>query len=131
MKKELKILSKIENLSLIEKFIDEISSELILSTEIYGNMLLSVIEGVTNSIIHGNKRDAKKNVKITAETDKNLLQITIEDEGNGFDCGKIPDPTKNGNIEKPDGRGIFLMKHLSDEIEYDKNGTIVKLKFNI
>ena len=49
----------------------------------------------------------------------------------GFDYKNVPDPTRPGNVEKPDGRGVFLMKHLADEINFDKGGSIVNLKFRI
>jgi serine/threonine-protein kinase RsbW len=53
----------------------------------------------------------------------------VEDEGDGFDYHNLPDPTAPENIEKPGGRGIFLMKHLSDEVEFKEGGRIVELSF--
>ncbi len=31
--------------------------------------------------------------------------------------------------DKPSGRGIFLMKHLSDEVNFSNNGSLVELSF--
>ena len=59
------------------------------------------------------------------------LKVLIEDQGNGFDHMNIPDPTAPENIEKINGRGIFLMERLSDEILYLEEGRIVELKFKI
>ena len=56
---------------------------------------------------------------------------TVFDEGNGFDFNDLPDPTSPENIEKPQGRGIFLMNHLADEVNFIENGNVVQLKFTI
>jgi serine/threonine-protein kinase RsbW len=131
MKKEIEIPSKIESISIIENLIDEVSIELSLVADLYGNVLIGVIEAVTNAIVHGNKLDEKKIVKIILTYNSPILNIRICDEGNGFMFNDIPDPTKPDNVEKPDGRGVFLMKHLADEVTFDKGGSIVNLKFKI
>ena len=131
MKKEISISSKIENISIVENFIDEISIELSLVADIYGNILIAIIEAVTNSIVHGNKLDGSKKVIIVANYTHPYLNVKILDEGTGFDFHRIPDPTKPDNVEKPDGRGVFLMKHLADELSFDKGGSIVNLKFKV
>ncbi len=131
MKKEISILSKIESLSIVENMIDEVSIELSLVADLYGNVLIAVIESVTNAIVHGNKLDESKKVNILFEYYKPFLNIRIGDEGKGFNFNNIPDPTKPDNVEKPDGRGVFLMKHLADEVSFDKGGSIVNLKFKI
>ena len=78
-----------------------------------------------------NKLNVKKKFGVSVEYGKNKLAFTISDEGIGFDFENVPDPTKPGNVEKPDGRGVFLMNHLADKIEYLGNGNILKLHFNI
>jgi len=55
----------------------------------------------------------------------------VKDEGVGFDFNNVPDPTLPENLEKLRGRGVFLMKALADEIEFEENGTIIKLNFYI
>jgi serine/threonine-protein kinase RsbW len=56
--------------------------------------------------------------------------VIVKDQGAGFDYENVPDPTLPENIEKPYGRGIFIMKNLSDEVDFEENGRLVKLKFN-
>lgn len=56
--------------------------------------------------------------------------FSVEDEGKGFDYNHLPDPTAPENIEKENGRGIFLMKQLADEVEFENNGTKVFIYFN-
>ncbi len=131
MKKEINISSKIESLSIVENLIDELSIDLGLVADIYGNILIAVIEAVTNAIVHGNRNDETKFVKISFYHEKSFLVVKVEDQGFGFQFDDIPDPTKPDNVEKPDGRGVFLMRHLADEIVFDRGGSIVNLKFKI
>lgn len=96
----------------------------------YGKILIASIEGVNNAIVHGNKLDESKTVKINIKICDKKICITISDQGKGFDPNKIPDPTIPENIENISGRGVFLMKKLSDEITFENNGTTVKMIFN-
>jgi serine/threonine-protein kinase RsbW len=101
-----------------------------LKDDVYGKLLLSVVEAVNNAIVHGNKMDIDKDVILEYEIDDSKIDFVITDMGEGFDYNNIPDPTKPENIEKTHGRGIFLMNHLADEIEFQKNGSVVKLSFD-
>ncbi len=131
MKKELVISSRVENLRIVEKLVDEISAENNLSSEVYGNILISCIEAANNAISHGNKLDPDKKVKIKVSIEDKKLSIITEDQGPGFDFNNIPDPTAPENIEKVSGRGIFLMKQLSDGLEFQNEGRISILTFNL
>jgi serine/threonine-protein kinase RsbW len=131
MRKDLNIPSEIGNLRLVEKAIDELSMELDLSDEVYGNILVATMEATNNAIIHGNNSDPGKLVRIQIQFLETELKVKIEDQGKGFDHNNIPDPTAPENLEKINGRGIFLMERLSDEIKYLEKGRIVELKFRI
>jgi serine/threonine-protein kinase RsbW len=131
MERTISIPSKIDNLRKIEKVIDEISAEFSIGEDQYGNILIAALEAANNAILHGNKLDESKNVNITFEIDEKMLKIRVEDQGNGFDFGNIPDPTAPENIENVNGRGIFLMEKLSDGLDFDREGAIVELKFNL
>lgn len=117
-------------MSLVENFIDEVSVCLSIVSDLYGNLLISTIEAVTNAIVHGNNSDPEKLVHIDLVSDDKKIDVTITDEGQGFDVNIVPDPTKPDYIEKPNGRGIFLMKNLADDVKFDKNGSVVTLTFN-
>ncbi len=93
--------------------------------------LISTLEAVNNAIIHGNKSDIKKFVEIKFMLDRKCLKVTVTDEGKGFKPKEIPDPTKPENIESLDGRGVFLMSKLADEIKFNKKGNSVKMTFKI
>jgi serine/threonine-protein kinase RsbW len=131
MEKTLNISSKIENLRVVEKLIDEISAECNLSSEIYGNILIATLEATNNAIMHGNKLDEKKQVQINCVLDNDELKISIKDQGNGFDFHSIPDPTAPENIENINGRGVFLMEKLSDKLSFFDNGSKVELIFKV
>jgi serine/threonine-protein kinase RsbW len=131
MRKDLNISSEMGSLRLVEKAIDEISLELDMSDEVYGNVLVATMEATNNAIIHGNNSDPSKLVKIEIQCLEKELKVHIEDQGNGFDHMNVPDPTAPENLEKINGRGIFLMERLSDEILYLADGRIVELKFKL
>ena len=131
MNKELIIQSKLENMSLVENFIDEISISLSIVSDLYGNLLISTIEAVTNAIVHGNENNPDKIVRINVVSDDKKIDVTVADEGNGFDVNVVPDPTKPNYIEQPNGRGIFLMRNLADKVKFDKNGSVVTLTFKL
>ncbi len=131
MEKVLNIPSKIENLRIVEKAIDELSAEYNLKSELYGNILIAAIEAANNGILHGNKLDETKNINVTFLVSKENLVITVKDQGQGFDYMHIPDPTSPENIEKINGRGVFLMEKLSDKINFFENGSRVELIFNL
>ncbi len=131
MERKLQISSQPENLRKIEKLIDEVSEQHEFESDMYGKVLVACVEAVNNCIIHGNKSNPDKFVKVEVTCTPNKLMIVVEDEGPGFDYEKIPDPTAPENIENIDGRGVFLMSHLSDDVKFTKNGAKVELTFQI
>src|SRR5688500_11372794 len=114
----IQIPSIIENIRMIESFIDNAKERFRLDEDLYDNIMIAVNEAVNNAIKHGNESNSSKNVFLSLTLNENLLKFIIKDEGLGFDHNNLPDPTAPENIEKPGGRGIFLMKHLSDEVEF-------------
>ena len=131
MEREIKISSIPANLREVERLIDEISIEYSLESDMYGKVLIACIEAVNNSIVHGNKSNPQKFVAIEIKNFKEKLKILVKDEGEGFDYDHIPDPTAPENIENIHGRGVFLMNHLSDEVNFLDDGAGVELVFNI
>ncbi|MGE0078389.1 MAG: ATP-binding protein [Bacteroidales bacterium] len=131
MNKSLILQSKLDNINQVEKIIDEISEINSIHSDLYGKILIATIEGVNNAMVHGNKLDSTKRVFVDFIVVDNRLTISIEDEGFGFDYNSIPDPTMPENIENISGRGVFLMKKLTDDILYNDKGTKVELIFNI
>jgi len=118
-----------ENIRMIESFIDNAKERFHLDDDIYGNIMIAVTEAVNNAIKHGNSNDKSKNVLLSLSLQDSMIKFIVKDEGTGFDYGNLPDPTSPENLEKPGGRGIFLMRHLSDEVKFKEEGRIVELSF--
>jgi serine/threonine-protein kinase RsbW len=126
---KIEIPSLTENIRMIESFIDNAKEKYQLDDDIYGNIMIAVTEAVNNAIKHGNKNNKSKNVSLSLTLDEGMIKFVIKDEGKGFNFQNLPDPTAPENIEKPGGRGIFLMKHLSDEVAFLEEGRTVTLNF--
>lgn len=127
----LELQSQLESLSQIEAFIDEFCDQRHVSEDDYGNILIALTEAVNNAITHGNQFDLSKKVFLDVEGNENEVEFIVEDEGKGFNLNDVPDPTQPNNINSIRGRGIFLMKHLTDDISFENNGSKIKLKFTI
>jgi len=125
----LKIPSLPDNIRIVESFIDQIREKYNLSDDVYGNVIVAVTESVNNAIIHGNQNNKEKNVHLGIAIDNNNISFSIEDEGSGFNYNNLPDPTSPENIDQPGGSGIFLIKHLADEVHFISSGNKVNLKF--
>ena len=128
-KKEITINSSVENLAFVEKEIEAIFDEFEISFDLFGNVLIAVTEAVTNAISYGNRNDVTKQVNITFKNQSGRLSVAVSDEGQGFDYELLPDPTDPENIEKLEGRGIFLMKSLSDGLSFSDEGSKVDMYF--
>lgn len=131
MEHQLSFPSKAENLNKVEFLINDICKKHKVNDDYYGNILIALTEAVNNAIHHGNKSNPNKEVSITYRSDGPLLRFTIRDDGPGFDFDNLPDPTDPQNIEKPHGRGVFLMRNLADEIEFNDDGATVTMHFNL
>ncbi|MGA2501418.1 MAG: ATP-binding protein [Tepidisphaeraceae bacterium] len=88
---------------------------------------LALEEAVINAIKHGNKFDRKKNVTVEALVSDDRVEISVEDEGCGFDRACVPDPLAEENIERLHGRGLLLMEAYMDDVRYSKGGRRVHL----
>lgn len=125
----IQIPSLVENLRIIESFIDNAKEVYNLDDDIYGNILIAVTESVNNAIRHGNHEDPTKCVSLSMQLAESSVRFTVEDQGDGFDFTRLPDPTSPDRLEETGGRGIFLMKHLSDEVHFTDHGKSVELVF--
>lgn len=127
---ELSISSDFGSINKVEVLIDEVCNKLQVNEDYYGNVLIAVTEAVNNAIIHGNKMDQKLRVDLSVGDKQTDFCFSVKDQGKGFDYLNLPDPTAPENIEKEDGRGIFLMRSLSDEVLFSDNGSKVDIYFS-
>jgi serine/threonine-protein kinase RsbW len=89
---------------------------------------LALEEALVNAIKHGNSLDPNKSVHIECTISSDKVRIEIEDEGEGFQPGDVPDPTADENLERPCGRGIMLMRSFMSLIEFNETGNRVTLE---
>lgn len=122
--------SDLKELVIVESFIRNIFDTYKLSEKHFKRTYLCVSEAVINSIKHGNKSDRNKQVSVTIGCTKNEITVLIEDQGNGFDYSIVCDPTIEENIRNESGRGIHIIKALTDKVEYNRKGNIVQFKIN-
>lgn len=128
---KLKIESSADNIRLVERLIEDVCDVYNVNEDNYGNILIAVTEAVNNAIYHGNKGNPSLSVQIGFENQDEKITFSVCDEGQGFDYDSLPDPTDPNNIDKINGRGVFLMKHLADKVEFNQNGKEVLLTFNL
>lgn len=126
---EIQLPSVISSIGVVESLIDTAATELAFNEDVYGNVLIAVTEAVNNAIIHGNMQN--ENAFISVQVLKNNADFcfVVTDKGVGFDYNNLPDPTAPENIEKENGRGVFLMKSLADEINFNEAGNEVSIYF--
>ena len=86
---------------------------------------LAVEEALINAIKHGNQMDRTKKVHVACRVHAERFEVTITDEGPGFDPGDVPDPTAPENLERPCGRGLLLMRHYMTEVAHQDRGRVV------
>ena len=126
--KELTIDSKLENLNLVQKLIEEVCDEFNINNTYFGNISVAITEAVKNAIIHGNKLSVNKEVNILFARANAAYTFIIIDKGNGFDYKNLADPTDVDNTTFT-GTGIFLIKSLADKVEFKNHGNTIEISF--
>ncbi len=127
----LKLNSVPDNITKVEPFLQQLKKQYDLSDEVYFSILLVHTEAVNKSILHGNGADPCKRVVVKAKPAKASLSFTVSDEGCGFNPDTLADPTAPDCLCNPNGRGVFLMKQFSDQLQYSEDGKKVEIKFKI
>lgn len=96
------------------------------------NVPVALTEALSNAILRGNREDPDKHVHVRVSVTTRQLVMEVKDEGNGFDIEDCTrDPGRPENVEREDGRGLFLMRSLMDSVErYDDDGNVVRLTLN-
>ncbi len=125
--------STIALLPQIQKFVISKISKYIPDEDKLSNIALAVAEAVSNGIEYGNKSNPDVPIKVIVEEEGKYLLIKVIDKGKGFNPNEIPDPTTEQNILKENGRGIFIIKNLVDDLSYNFTSegteTILKISF--
>jgi serine/threonine-protein kinase RsbW len=128
--REISFPSRMENIHEVERFIEEICDANNISNNFFGNIVVAVTEAANNAILHGNKSDPTKKVTIGFTYTPACFSFVVRDEGKGFEYQCVPELTKDPSATKEfPGRGLYLMKSLSDEVRFSENGSTVELIF--
>jgi len=131
-KEKLTLDSRPENISSIERFVEEICDYYNINDTYFGNILIALTEAFQNALVHGNQSDPTKQIHVIFESKPKGLSFTVKDEGAGFDPDNVPDPL---DLEvEPDtdkGRGVFLMRSLSDKMVVTDEGRSIEMFFRI
>lgn len=91
------------------------------------NLRVAVGEALANAVLYGNREDPGKKVRVAAEFSSDRIQVTVTDEGDGFDPDAIGDPTRPDNRDRSSGRGLFLLRSLMDDVRFNEVGNRVTL----
>jgi len=89
------------------------------------NLRVALAEAVANAILYGNGEDPSKGVGIRVLFGRNAVEMEVTDEGCGYDFRHVPDPTTPGNRMRAYGRGLFLIRHLVDEVRFNESGNSI------
>jgi serine/threonine-protein kinase RsbW len=111
---------------LINRLLDEMKPLGFTDKERFG-IRLALEEALVNAVKHGNRGDSSKTVHVRYQISPQQFMIEIQDEGRGFDPEAVPDPLNPENLERPGGRGVFLMRHYMSWVHYNEAGNCVTL----
>lgn len=91
------------------------------------NLRTALAEALANAIEYGNRQDPAKRVRVEIACGREAVRIDVADDGAGFDPSRVPDPTAAENVEQEAGRGLFVLRHLVDHVEFNERGNRVCL----
>jgi len=113
----IEIPSTLDYLPKVDEFIERKLRKLGINEDQIADIAISVTEAVTNAVVHGNKNNLAKKVRISLRADSSRVEVTVEDEGGGFDPSSVQSPIEKENLLKETGRGIFILKSLMDKVD--------------
>ena len=126
--------SRFENIELAQHLCGKLLDGREVSEETKHWLLMALREGLANAIKHGNRQDTSKRIHLEMDVVGENLQISIRDEGEGFDPTAVDDPLAPENRLKTSGRGIFYMKTFMDDVRFrrvDGGGMEIVLTKNL
>jgi len=127
---ELSLPSRIETVATAAAAVAQFIGRYGISDDAAFGIDMAVREAVTNAVLHGNRQDENKTIDIVLKSSPDAVEISVHDQGPGFNPEDVPDPTANENIMKTSGRGIFFMRNFMDEVDWlirPEGGTTVRM----
>jgi serine/threonine-protein kinase RsbW len=117
---ELTVPSRLEEMANVHTLVEEAIREYNLTEDLAHWIELTISESMINAIQHGNKCDPEKKATLKISSDGNKIEITVEDQGKGFQLDDVADPTNVENLLKPSGRGILIIRSFMDEVDLSR-----------
>jgi anti-sigma regulatory factor (Ser/Thr protein kinase) len=114
------------DLGLVGDAVDLVASRLPAGTlsprRVRFNFRTALAEALGNAIRYGTREDPTKVVRVRVELGGDAVRIHVTDDGGGFDRSDLPDPTRPENLEREAGRGLFVLRHLVDDVAFNAKG---------
>jgi serine/threonine-protein kinase RsbW len=129
--KTLRLKSVPESIHEVERLIEEICDSNNLNHSYLGCITVALTEAFTNALEHGNKRNPEKFITVNYDKTSTGLVFNVSDEGEGFNFHSIPEIKDDGQEKVFPGRGIFLIKTLSDNVKFVEPGNEIEIGFKI
>ncbi|MDH5643850.1 MAG: ATP-binding protein [Gemmatimonadota bacterium] len=92
------------------------------------NLRVALTEALVNAIQYGNNADPEKCVTVCVRESEDEVEVTVTDQGNGFDPACIPDPRTSECLKRPEGRGLFLIQQLVHDLTFNERGNSLCMK---
>lgn len=127
--KKMILQSSLKEMDKLDSFVNELQEWASLDQQQRDRIMLPLSEAINNAILHGNQLQEHKSVTVVAELQNQRLIISVEDEGVGFDPDDVPDPLQKENLLKEGGRGIYLIREYTDDIDFQNKGSKIIMHF--
>lgn len=126
---EISIPSTLDEIETVEKLSEQAAQAMDFDEDEKDSLAIAVTEAVNNAIVHGNKKDKSRRVHVKFTFEGQKIIVIVQDEGSGFNPDNLSDPLDPRNLLKESGRGIFILKALMDEVEFEfaGGGTTVRM----
>lgn len=128
--RSLVLASRLDSLQRLEAFITDVMERNCLDDDMRGNVMISALEAVTNAIRHGNGIGSAEKVHVDVFEEADQLEIVVRDRGNGFCPEQVDDPTDPTLLLREGGRGVYLIRALTDECDFEDEGRTVRMAFS-
>lgn len=111
----------------VELIADRFRTGILSPRRVRFNLRVALAEAIANAIAYGNHHDTSRRVRVRVEAGRDAVRIHVSDDGAGFDPAAVPDPTLPGHLEREDGRGLFVLRHIVDHLDFNETGNSVCL----
>ena len=111
----------------LEELLEQMRTNRWVKHDVY-SVRLAVEEALVNAVVHGNRSETDKHVRLGCRLAPNVVRIEITDQGKGFDPMTVPDPTSPDRLGCPRGRGVMLIKAFMSRVKYNATGNVVVME---